>query len=46
MKIQKCEMSDLEAVSALYDKVTFHLTKTINYPKWRYGEYPCTDSVK
>lgn len=46
MKIQKCEMSDLEAVAALYDKVTLHLTKTINYPKWRYCEYPCTDSVK
>lgn len=46
MKIQKCEMSDLEAVAALYDKVTLHLTKTINYPKWRYGEYPSIKSVK
>lgn len=39
-------MSDLEAVSSFYDKATLHLTKTINYPKWTYKEYPSMESVK
>lgn len=46
MKIQKCEIGDLEAVAKLYDKVTLYLTKNVNYPKWRYGDYPSADSVK
>lgn len=46
IKIQKCKISDLKAVTAFYDKVTLFLTKTVNYPKWSYGEYPSMDSVK
>ena len=46
MKIQKCEISDLEAVAKLYDKVTLYLTENVNYPKWKYGCYPSADSVK
>lgn len=46
MKIIKCNLSHLEKVTELYDKVTLYLERNINYPKWVYGVYPGRDSVK
>ncbi len=46
MKIIKCVMNDLKAVANLYNKVVLYLTNTKNYPKWEYGVYPSSHSVK
>ena len=46
MKISKCSMCDLEKVALLYDETVLYLTEHINYPKWKYKEYPSYDSAK
>ncbi|MCI8510137.1 MAG: GNAT family N-acetyltransferase [Clostridia bacterium] len=45
MKLIKCEIEQLDAVSAMYTRVVKHLEETINYPKWS-KNYPSRESVK
>ncbi len=40
MNIRKCEQKDIAATGAFYDRVVEYLDSHINYPKWRYKEYP------
>ncbi|MBQ8803334.1 MAG: N-acetyltransferase [Tyzzerella sp.] len=46
MKIIKCEMKHLDALTKLYDKVTEYLVSHINYPKWTPGVYPGRESIR
>ena len=46
MIIRKCEEQDIEAVGQFYDKVVLYLDAHINYPKWRYKDYPSVNSVR
>lgn len=45
MTIQKCSSANAEAVGKFYDNVVLYLTKHINYPKWRYQDYPSSAST-
>ena len=40
MKIRKCKTEDIAATGAFYDRVVEYLDGHINYPKWKYKEYP------
>ena len=42
----KCQEGDLDLLAAFYDKVTTHLAATVNYPKWRPGDYPGRESCR
>lgn len=46
MQVRQCVPADVEAVTALYDKVTLHLEQTVNYPRWEYGVYPSASTVE
>ena len=46
MVIKKCNDSMVQQVGAFYDKIVVWLDSTINYPKWKYKEYPTEASVK
>ncbi len=39
-KIRKCTTEDITAAGDFYDRVVEHLDAHINYPKWKYKEYP------
>lgn len=46
MDIRKAGSSDFQQASELYDKVTFHLENTVNYPSWTHKIYPSSETVK
>lgn len=46
MIIRTCNEEDIAAVGRFYDNVVKYLDDNINYPKWRYKEYPSEKSVR
>ena len=40
MKIRKCETEDIQAAGEFYDRVVAFLDSNINYPRWKYKQYP------
>ena len=46
MIIRVCSEEDIVAVGRFYDSVVKYLDENINYPKWRYKEYPSENSVR
>ena len=46
MEIRNAVLSDYEKASELYDKVTLHLEKNINYPNWIHKVYPSSETVE
>ncbi len=40
MEIRKCKTEDIAATGVFYDRVVAYLDAYINYPKWKYKEYP------
>lgn len=46
MVIRTCKAEDIVAAGIFYDRVVKHLCENINYPKWRYKEYPSESSVR
>ena len=44
--IRKATILDLDALNDFYNQVLDHLVKTINYPRWTPGVYPCEDSIR
>ncbi len=44
-RIVKCDESHLNMLVEFYGKVTDHLSRTVNYPKWVPGVYPGRDSI-
>lgn len=46
MIIRTCNEEDIVAVGRFYDSVVKYLDENINYPKWRYKEYPSEKSVR
>ena len=40
MQIRKCKTEDIAATGAFYDGVVEYLDAHINYPRWKYKEYP------
>lgn len=46
MTIKACSEADIVAVGAFYDGVVKYLCEHINYPKWRYKDYPSESSVR
>ena len=45
MNIRKCDLNDLNILTEFYTEVVNHLVKTVNYPRWMPGIYPCRDSI-
>lgn len=45
MKIILCDESYVKKVAELYDEVTLYLENHVNYPKWKYKQYPALNSV-
>lgn len=46
MIIRKSNMGDLDALDEFYTGVVEYLYKTVNWPKWTLGEYPCRESIQ
>ena len=46
MEIIQCNLNNLEELTKFYDKIILYLDKTINYPLWIYGVYPCESTIK
>ncbi|MBQ8148007.1 MAG: GNAT family N-acetyltransferase [Lachnospiraceae bacterium] len=46
MEISVCNEADIIAAGAFYDRVVKYLCEHINYPKWRYKDYPSEQSVR
>ena len=46
MIIRKCNEADIVSVGKFYDHVVKYLCENINYPKWRYKDYPSEESVR
>ena len=46
MEIQKCTQEDIDEVARFYDRVILWLKENINYPRWRYKEYPNREYVE
>ena len=46
MIIKRCDISNLNALSEFYNEVVDYLVKTVNYPKWMPGVYPCEETIK
>ena len=46
MEIIQCQIIHLQELTQFYNKIVIYLDKTINYPKWIYGEYPCEKTIK
>ncbi len=45
MEIRKCKTEDVIETGAFYDKVVEYLDSHINYPMWKYKEYPSEQYV-
>lgn len=45
MQIRLCTKNDIPSTAAFYDETVKYLTEHINYPKWRYKDYPSQASV-
>ena len=45
MEIILCNKNHLKDLTEFYNKVVLHLEKTINYPHWVYGIYPCEFTI-
>ena len=45
MEVRLCNESDAEAIAAFFDDVILYLDSHINYPKWRYKEYPSYQTI-
>ena len=46
MQIRLATDEDVVAVGEFYDRAVKHLCENINYPKWRYKDYPSESSAK
>lgn len=46
VRIKKCSLSDLPTLPVFYSEVLEHLVRTVNYPRWTPGVYPCEESIK
>ncbi len=46
MIIKKCDLSHLNILTKFYTEVVDYLVKTVNYPRWMPGVYPCKDSIE
>lgn len=46
MEIILCGDNNLEELVEFYNNIVLYLDKTINYPKWVYGHYPCKQSIQ
>ena len=46
MEIILCTEKNLKELTEFYNKVVIYLEKTINYPYWVYGVYPCELTIK
>ncbi len=45
-EVVRCAEKDINAVGAFYDIAVKYLTEHVNYPKWRYKEYPSLHTVQ
>ena len=46
MIIKKCDLSHLNILTEFYTEVVDYLVKTVNYPRWMPGVYPCKQSIE
>lgn len=46
MEIRQCTEEFVQQVGDFYDEVVLYLTKNVNYPKWKYKNYPSLETVK
>lgn len=46
MIIKRCDLSHLNILTDFYTNVVNYLVKTINYPRWTPGVYPCEKSIE
>ena len=46
MEIILCKEDNLKELTDFYNKMIIYLDKTINYPLWVYGHYPCESTIK
>lgn len=44
--IKKAQAHHLNALVDFYNEVLDYLEKTVNYPKWTPGEYPCKNTIE
>ncbi len=44
--IEKCDVSQLDALVEFYNAVIDHLDATVNYPLWTKGVYPAEGSIR
>ena len=46
-EIKKCDLSDLDELTVMYDNLIFYMDSTnSNYPKWTYRQYPARASIR
>ena len=45
MEIRKCTNVDIDRMADFYDEVVLFLTQNVNWPRWKYQEYPSRASV-
>ena len=46
MEIILCTENNLEELTEFYNSIIIYLDKTINYPKWVYGDYPSKSTIQ
>ena len=45
MKVRKGIKEDIDALSLLYDELSYVLNQDINYPGWKKGIYPTREDA-